>query len=97
MVVQTLVSFFLGPQDIICFVKAMSVTPFRFPFPKCIFSNCIFPKCIFPWCILPKCSFAKCTRLACLLSFASLFHIFVETHFTTEQIECVNGLINEDS
>ena len=26
-----------------------------------------------PKCIYPKCIFAKCTRLACLLSFASLF------------------------
>ena len=31
------------------------------------------PKCIFPKCNYPKCIFAKCTRLACLLSFASLF------------------------
>ena len=30
------------------------------------------PKCIFPKCY-PKCIFLKCTRLACLLSFASLF------------------------
>ena len=50
-------------------------------FPKCIFSKCvpskfIFPKCIFfPACIYPKCIFARCTRLACLLSFASLFII----------------------
>ena len=29
---------------------------------------------LFPKCIYPKCIFAKCTRLACLLSFASLFH-----------------------
>ena len=33
-----------------------------------VFSRCIFPKCIYPKCII-----AKCTRLACLLSFASLF------------------------
>ena len=42
-------------------------------FQKCI-SKCVFIfKCIFPKCIYPKCIFAKCTRLACLLSFASLF------------------------
>ena len=40
---------------------------------KSIFPKCIFPKCIFPECIFPKCISAKCTRLACLLSFASLF------------------------
>ena len=28
---------------------------------------------LFPKCIYPKCIFAKCTRLACLLSFTSLF------------------------
>ena len=33
-----------------------------------------FSKCIFLKCFYPKCIFAKCTRLACLLSFASLFH-----------------------
>ena len=27
--------------------------------------------------LIPKCIFAKCTWLACLLSFASLFHIFL--------------------
>ena len=27
-------------------------------------------------CIYPKCIFAKCTRLACLLSFASLFSMY---------------------
>ena len=32
-----------------------------------------FLKCIFLKCFYPKCIFAKCTRLACLLSFASLF------------------------
>ena len=31
------------------------------------------PKCIFPKFNYSKCIFAKCTRLACLLSFASLF------------------------
>ena len=30
-------------------------------------------KCIFLKCFFPKCILAKCTRLACLLSFASLF------------------------
>ena len=33
----------------------------------------VFSKCIFLKCFYPKCIFAKCTRLACLLSFASLF------------------------
>ena len=33
----------------------------------------VFFKCIFPRCVYSKCIFAKCTRLACLLSFASLF------------------------
>ena len=33
-----------------------------------------FLKCIFLKCFYPKCIFAKCTRLACPLSFASLFH-----------------------
>ena len=42
-------------------------------FPKCIFPKCIFPMCTFPKCIFPKFIFAKCTRLACLLSFVSLF------------------------
>ena len=37
-------------------------------FPECIFSKCIFSKCTYP-----KCIFAKCTRLACVLSFTSLF------------------------
>ena len=38
------------------------------------FSKSVFIfKCIFPKCIYPKCIFARCTRLACLLSFASLF------------------------
>ena len=61
----------------------------KYIFPKCIFPKsffskgisskfiflkCIFFKCIFPKCIYSKCIFAKCTRLACLLSFASLFH-----------------------
>ena len=32
-----------------------------------------FLKCIFLKCSYPKCIFAKYTRLACLLSFASLF------------------------
>ena len=32
-----------------------------------------FLKCIFLKCFYPKCIFAKSTRLACLLSFASLF------------------------
>ena len=32
-----------------------------------------FLMCIFLKCFYPKCIFAKCTRLACLLSFASLF------------------------
>ena len=32
------------------------------------------PKSIFPKCNYAKCIFAKCTRLACLLSFASLFN-----------------------
>ena len=59
----------------------------KYIFPKCIFPKsffskgisskfifkCIFFKCIFPKCIYPKCIFVKCTRLACLLSFASLF------------------------
>ena len=39
-----------------------------------IFSKWINWKSIFPKCIYPKCISAKCTRLACLLSFASLFH-----------------------
>ena len=40
--------------------------------PEC-FSGCIFfSKCIFLK-YISKCIFAKCTRLACLLSFASLF------------------------
>ena len=34
-----------------------------------------FLKCIFLKCFYPKCIFAKCTRLACLLSFASLFWV----------------------
>ena len=43
-------------------------------FSMCIYNwKLIFPKCIFPKCIHPKCMSAKCTRLACLLSFASLF------------------------
>ena len=29
---------------------------------------------LFPKCFYPKCIFAKCTRIACLLSFASLFY-----------------------
>ena len=33
------------------------------------------PKCIFPKCIYPKCISAKCTRIACLLSFTSLFYL----------------------
>ena len=45
-------------------------------FLKCIYSTCIPPKCIFPKCICPKYVFAKYTRLACLLSFASLFGYF---------------------
>ena len=49
-------------------------------FQKCI-SKCVFIfKCIFPKCIYPKCIFAKCTRLACLLSFASLFFHDVCSH-----------------
>ena len=31
------------------------------------------PRCILPKCNFPQCVFAKCTRLACFLSFASLF------------------------
>ena len=42
-------------------------------FQKCIFQKCIFQRCIFQKCIYLKCIFAKCTRLACLLSFVSLF------------------------
>ena len=38
-----------------------------------------FLKCIFLKCNYPKCIFAKCTRLACLLSFASLFFPFLST------------------
>ena len=38
-------------------------------------SKCIPRKFIFPKCIYPKCICAKCTRLACLLSFASLFYL----------------------
>ena len=44
-------------------------------FPKCLLSKCDPPNFIFPKCIYPKCIFAKCTRLACLLSFASLFSL----------------------
>ena len=44
-----------------------------------------FLKCIFLKCFYPKCIFAKCTRLACLLSFASLFNkcmlVIFLTHF----------------
>ena len=39
----------------------------------CTFSLFLF---IFPKCIYPKCICAKCTRLACLLSFASLFFVW---------------------
>ena len=41
---------------------------------KSVFFKSIFPKCIYPKCIFAKMYFLqKCTRLACLLSFASLF------------------------
>ena len=36
-------------------------------------NSCNVLKCICPKCNYPKCISAKCTRLACLLSFASLF------------------------
>ena len=48
--------------------------------PEC-FSGCIFfSKCIFLK-YISKCIFAKCTRLACLLSFASLF-VFIKVIFS---------------
>ena len=40
-------------------------------------------KCIFLKCFYPKCIFAKCTRLACLLSFGSLFYL---RHFWIKDI-----------
>ena len=50
--------------------KKQSAFIFEFCFweEKCISKSVFIFKCIFP-----KCIFAKCTRLACLLSFASLF------------------------
>ena len=42
-------------------------------FPKVYSPRVYFFNVYFPMCIYPKCMFAKCTRLACLLSFASLF------------------------
>ena len=45
----------------------------KFSSTICISKSVFISKCIFPKCIHPKCIFVKCTRLACLLSFASLF------------------------
>ena len=39
---------------------------------------CIFQSVFFPKCLYPKCIFAKCARLACLLSFASLFEFLAQ-------------------
>ena len=76
-------------------------------FQKCIFKKCIFWKCIFQKCIYPKCIFAKCTRLACLLSFASLFFYEVSTTAAAQsapiwsrldiaQIYSIGAILNEN-
>ena len=52
-----------------------------------------FLKCIFLKCLYPKCIFAKCTRLACLLSFASLF-IFWSVSNVFNPSELVNPFFN---
>ena len=46
---------------------------------KCFFQSVFIPKCIYP-----KCISAKCTRLACLLSFASLFNKGKDTKSKTK-------------
>ena len=57
-----------------------------------------FPKThVFPKCIFPKCIFAKCTRLACLLSFASLFYSWSDYfHSTFSQAATLSLKHSED-
>ena len=59
---------------------------------KHIFQKCIFQKRIFQKCIYLECIFAKCTRLACFLSFASLFYLDSSTCYAVIAYWGVGGV-----
>ena len=76
--VSTRTIFCLNISESVFFESEFSKVYFwKVYFSKVYFPKVYFLKCIFPKCIYPKCIFAKCTRLACLLSFASLFFFII--------------------